>query len=67
LYDPGSHTYRAGNKNFHFHNGILEGVSDAGEGQTYPTAHFKVDNTTYYFQDGLLVRTETDQSEQSNE
>lgn len=67
LYDPGSHTYRAGNKNFHFHNGILEGVSDAGEGQTYPTAHFKVDNTTYYFQDGLLVRTETDTPEQSNE
>ena len=67
LYDPGSHTYRAGNKNFHFHNGILEGVSDAGEGQTYPTAHFKVDNTTYYFQDGLLVRTETDQTEQPNE
>lgn len=67
MYDPGSHTYRAGNKNFHFHNGILEGVSDAGEGQTYPTVHFKVDNTTYYFQDGLLVRTETDQTEQSNE
>lgn len=49
---------RANNYIYYFFQGILMGRHQIGSG--YPTTRFKVGDTTYYFEDGLLVRTETD-------
>ena len=49
---------RAGNYSYVFFQGIL--IESHNIGSSYPDAHFKVGDTTYYFEDGLLVRTETD-------
>lgn len=51
-------TVQVRNKDLSFHKGILTDVDDHSGG-TLPTTHFKVGDTTYYFEDGLLVRTET--------
>lgn len=54
---PSSTTIRARNNEYNFNKGLLTSVT---EGTALPSAHFKVGDTTYYFDDGLLVRTETD-------